>query len=73
VVNFTLREFGFAPRQLNRWASSRDGRFKGENLKTNNLTKWIRVVIPVVIMLLFQMTLPIALQFIYSVFSVPSM
>jgi len=53
---------------LGRWASSRDGRFKGENLKTNNLTKWIRVVIPVVIMLLFQMTLPIANTFAKKIF-----
>lgn len=35
-------------------------------MRTNNLTKWIWVVIPVVIMLLFQMTLPIALQLIYG-------
>ena len=35
-------------------------------MKASNLTKWIWVVIPVVIMLLFQMTLPLVLQFIYG-------
>jgi membrane protease YdiL (CAAX protease family) len=53
-------------REGRRWASSRDMSFKGEDLKTNNLTKWVWIAIPVVIMLLFQMMLPIALQLIYG-------
>jgi membrane protease YdiL (CAAX protease family) len=41
-------------------------RVSKENLKSNYLIKWIWFVIPIVIMLLFQWTLPVALQFIYS-------
>ena len=36
------------------------------NLKTTDSIKWIWVVLPVVIMLLFQMTLPFALRLIYG-------
>lgn len=35
-------------------------------MKTSNLTKWIWLVLPVVIMLLFQTTLPLVLQLIYG-------
>ena len=35
-------------------------------MKANNLTRWIWVVIPVVIMFFFQMTLPIFLKIIYG-------